>query len=79
MNIFNFHVKKNFPNNPIFHFPLLARFQPVGLTGRRVGSTRRGPEPIIPTFHYSNIPNAERSGSKFIIEGYAKIVGFSTI
>ena len=66
MKIFNFLVKRNFPNNPFFHFPLRTRFQPGGLTGRRVVSTSRRPEPIFPTFHDSNIPIAARSGAKFI-------------
>jgi len=26
-------------------------------------------EPIIPSFHYSNIPIAERSGAKFFMDG----------
>jgi len=29
-------------------------------------------EPIIPSFHYSNIPIAERSGAKFIMEHGAR-------
>ncbi len=42
--------------NPTLHYPLRARSQPLGLTGRRVGSTSRRPKPIIPLFQYSIIP-----------------------
>jgi len=51
MNIFSFHVKRNFSNNPLFHFTR------THYSLRGVGFTRRSlyePEADFPVFQHSN-------------------------
>jgi len=63
MNIFGFHVKRDFPNSPFFHFTGTHYFYPV-----KPLLVSPGQLSIIPTFQLRS--EAELSSSKGLKEFY---------